>query len=181
MTSDSREKMIRATVDLLRERGYSGTSLGDVLARSGGPRGSIYHHFPGGKDELVTEALRRYTASIERRIAAPGSAVDTVRALLSAMREGLRATDFSHGCAVAAVVLDASSAAVGSPAAEALASWRSVLAGALVRDGFSTQRAARLATLVIAAFEGAIILSRADRDTAPLDAVEAELVALLRP
>ena len=73
MAGDSREAMIRATVDLLRERGYSGTSLGDVLARSGGPRGSIYHHFPGGKQELVTEALRRYGASLQRRIDAIAS------------------------------------------------------------------------------------------------------------
>src|SRR5262249_53906399 len=109
--NDSRENMIRATVDLLRERGYAGTSLGDILARSGGPRGSISHHFPGGKQELVTEALRRYAAGIRRRlvsVAETGSAVDLVRALLGAMRDGLRASDFAVGCAVAGVVLDLS-------------------------------------------------------------------------
>jgi AcrR family transcriptional regulator len=174
--------MIRATVDLLRERGYEGTSLGDVLARSGAPRGSIYHHFPGGKQELVAEALRRYAAGIRRRMAAvagSGSAVDILRALVDAMRDGLRASDFGVGCAVAGVVLDLVPDLLG-PAAEALASWQEVIATALVRDGVSPARARRLATVVIAAFEGAIILARARRDTTPLDAVEHELTVLLR-
>ena len=185
MAQDSRENMIRATVDLLRERGYSGTSLGDVLARSGGPRGSIYHHFPGGKQELVTEALRRYAAGIRRRLAAvaeTGSALEVVRALVGAMRDGLRASDYSVGCAVAGVVLDLApdlAPELVLPAAEALAQWRDVIATALVRDGFAPVRARRLATFVLAAFEGAIILSRAQRDTAPLDAVEQELSVLL--
>ena len=185
MSTDSRENMIRATVDLLRERGYAGTSLGDILARSGGPRGSIYHHFPGGKQELVTEALRRYAAGIRRRLAAvaeTGSGVDLVRALLGAMRDGLRASDYAVGCAVAGVVLDLAPDAKQSlltPAAEALDGWLDVIAGALIRDGHSKQRAHRLATLVLAAFEGAIILARAQRSTAPLDEVEQELAVLL--
>jgi AcrR family transcriptional regulator len=173
--------MIRATVDLLRERGYSGTSLGDVLVRSGGPRGSIYHHFPGGKQELVTEALKRYAAGIRRRIAAvaeTGTALEVVRALVGAMRDGLRASDYSVGCAIAGVVLDPAPELL-PPAAEALAQWREVIVTALVRDGFAPVRARRLATLVLAAFEGAIILSRAQRDTSPLDAVEQELSVLL--
>jgi len=183
--TDSREKMIRATVELLRERGYAGTSLGDILARSGGPRGSIYHHFPGGKQELVAEALRRYAAGIRRRLAAvaeTGSGVDMVRALLGAMRDGLRASDFSVGCAVAGVVLDLApdpDQALLTPAAEALHGWRDVIATALTRDGVAPARARRLATLVLAAFEGAIILARAHHDTAPLDEVEQELTVLL--
>jgi AcrR family transcriptional regulator len=64
---DSRDDMIRAAIELLCERGYAGTSFGDVLERSGAPRGSIYHHFPGGKQQLVTEAVQRYTAGVLRR------------------------------------------------------------------------------------------------------------------
>lgn len=185
MPTDSRENMIRATVDLLRERGYAGTSLGDILARSGGPRGSIYHHFPGGKQELVAEALRRYAAGIRRRLVAvaeTGSGVELVRALLGAMRDGLRASDFSVGCAVAGVVLDLApdpDLALLTPAAEALDGWRGVIATALTRDGIAKPRAQRLATLVLAAFEGAIILARAQRSTGPLDEVEQELTVLL--
>jgi len=183
--TDSRDNMIRATVDLLRERGYAGTSLGDILARSGGPRGSIYHHFPGGKQELVAEALRRYAAGIRRRLVAvaeTGSGVDLVRALVGAMRDGLRASDFSVGCAVAGVVLDLApdpDLALLTPAAKALDGWRSVIATALTRDGIAKPRAQRLATLVLAAFEGAIILARAQRSTGPLDEVEQELTVLL--
>src|SRR5690242_20447853 len=68
VASDSRERMVRAAVELFRERGYAATSFGDVLARSGAPRGSIYHHFPGGKEELAAEALSRYTAASTRAL-----------------------------------------------------------------------------------------------------------------
>jgi hypothetical protein len=86
------------------------------------------------------------------------------------------------GCAIAGVVLDLSpdlAPELAVPAAEALAQWRDVITTALVRDGFAPVRARRLATFVLAAFEGAIILARAQRDTAPLDAVEQELAVLL--
>jgi AcrR family transcriptional regulator len=177
--------MVQATIELLQQRGYAGTSFGDVMAASGAPRGSIYHHFPGGKQELVAEALRRYAAGIRRRLVAvaeTGSGVELVRALLGAMRDGLRASDFSVGCAVAGVVLDLApdpDLALLTPAAEALDGWRGVIATALTRDGMAKARAQRVATLVLAAFEGAIILARAQRSTGPLDEVEQELTVLL--
>lgn len=184
MATDSRDAMIRATVDLLRERGYAGTSLGDVLQRSGGPRGSIYHHFPGGKQELVAEAVRRFGNAIRRSIAAAaerGSGADTVAALLAGLRDGLLATDFGHGCAIAGVVLDLTPAEhdLLVPVAAALADWQAVLAQSFVRDGVAPERARRLAAFVLAAVEGGLILARAAKDITPLDDVATELAALL--
>ena len=69
MSLNSREKMIVAAQELLSERGYAGTSFGDVIERSGAPRGSIYHHFPEGKQQLVTEAVQRYAAGVLAAIA----------------------------------------------------------------------------------------------------------------
>jgi TetR/AcrR family transcriptional regulator, lmrAB and yxaGH operons repressor len=184
VASDSRDRMVRATIDLLRERGYAGTSFGDILERSGAPRGSIYHHFPGGKDELVAAALQRYAAGLRYvldQAVESGSALDAVRALFAAMRDGLRISSFTQGCAVAGVVLDLTEAdtALLAPATQALASWREVLVGAFARDGATPAQARRLAALVVAAAEGALILARADRDTAPIDDVAAELLARL--
>src|SRR5262245_44130196 len=88
-TRDSRDQMIRAAIELLSERGYAGTSFGDVIERSGAPRGSIYHHFPGGKQQLVTEAVQRYTAAILRALdaaAESGTAVDLVRVFVDVVR-----------------------------------------------------------------------------------------------
>ena len=172
--------MIRAAIDLLCERGYAGTSFGDVIERSGAPRGSIYHHFPGGKQQLVTEAVQRYTAGILRALdhaAESGGAVDLVRVFVDVVRSGLRASDFRRGCAIAAVTLDATpaDAALLELTAESFQAWRSRIAAAFRRDGATEARARRLATLVVAAVEGALILARAEHDVAPITDVGREL------
>ena len=180
MSVSSREKMIQAAQELLSERGYSGTSFGDVIERSGAPRGSIYHHFPGGKQQLVAEAVQRYAASVLASIAtadARGSSVDTVRIFVDLVRRGLRASDFRVGCAVAGVVLDATPSDVDLLAltADAFASWRTRLAAAFRRDGATEAKARRLATFVVASIEGAMMLARADRDITPVTDVGREL------
>ena len=185
MSVDSREKMIRAAQELLSERGYAGTSFGDVIERSGAPRGSIYHHFPGGKQQLVTEAVRRYAAAVLASIAAAdesGSAVDMVRIYVDVVRRGLRASDFRLGCAVAGVVLDTTPSDVEllSLAASSFASWRSRLAAAFRRDGATEAQARRLATLVVASVEGAMMLARAEHDVTPVTDVGHELEAHVR-
>jgi AcrR family transcriptional regulator len=174
--------MVRAAIQLFRERGYAATSFGDVLARSGAPRGSIYHHFPGGKEELAAEALRRYTATTVRALTAAverGSAVDAVRAFVTASRDALVASDYRQTCPIAGVALDLVPAdgALAGHVSEAFDRWREVLAGALRRDGVPAARARSVAAFVVAAAEGALLLGRADRSPAPVDAVVAELVA----
>jgi AcrR family transcriptional regulator len=177
---DSRDDMIRAAIELLCERGYAGTSFGDVLDRSGAPRGSIYHHFPGGKQQLVTEAVQRYTAGVLRALntaAESGGAVDLVRVFLDVVRSGLRASDFRRGCAIAAVTLDATpaDAALLALTAESFRAWRTRIAAAFRRDGATEARARRLATLVVAAVEGALMLARAEHDVGPITDVGREL------
>jgi TetR/AcrR family transcriptional repressor of lmrAB and yxaGH operons len=185
MSTESRDRMIRATIDLLSERGYAGTSFGDVIDRSGAPRGSIYHHFPGGKQQLVTEAVRRYADAILRRLAAAteaGSSVDTVRVFIDVVRSGLRASDFRLGCAIAGVTLDATpaDAALLGLAADAFRGWRTTLATAFRRDGATEAQARRLSTLVVASVEGALMLARAEQDVAPISDVGHELESYLR-
>ena len=68
MASDTRTRMLEATARLLRQRGYHGTSLNDILAASGAPRGSLYFHFPGGKDQLVIEVTRASVADVAARL-----------------------------------------------------------------------------------------------------------------
>jgi AcrR family transcriptional regulator len=185
MSLDSREKMILAAQELLSERGYAGTSFGDVIERSGAPRGSIYHHFPGGKQQLVTEAVQRYAAGVLAAIAKAdeaGSSVDTVRVFVDVVRRGLRASDFRLGCAIAGVVLDATPSDVELLAltSAAFQGWRVRLAGAFRRDGATEAQARRLATLVVASVEGAMMLARAERDVTPVVDVGHELEAHVR-
>jgi AcrR family transcriptional regulator len=174
--------MVRAAVELFRERGYAATSFGDVLARSGAPRGSIYHHFPGGKEELAAEALRRYTAASVRALRAAAenaSAAETVRVFVTASRDALIAGDYRRSCPIAGVALDLMPAdnALAALVTAAFDQWRDVLRGALERDGVPGPRATAVAALVVAAAEGALLLGRADRRPDPVDATIEELVA----
>jgi AcrR family transcriptional regulator len=173
--------MVRAAALLFQERGYAATSFQDVIARSGAPRGSIYHHFPGGKEELAIEALRWYserTTALMRQKMQEGTAVEAVAGFLAISREALRKSDFRAGCPVAGVALDLAEGddALHAAVAAAFEDWRGVLAAAFERDGATPAKARRLAAFVYAALEGALMLARAQRDLRPMDDVTAELL-----
>ncbi len=180
----TRQRMVLAAVELLRERGASAVTVDAVLARSGAPRGSVYHHFPGGRDELILAAVRHAADYITSRIDRTVESGDPVQALdgfVRFWRKTLRDTDYLAGCPVVAVAVDAhqdppEAAAV---AREVFGRWQDKLAGLLVNRGFSPARAARVASLMVAAIEGAVILCRAHRDDTPLDDVLSELKSLL--
>lgn len=176
--------MIRAAAQLFRERGYAATSFQDVIARSGAPRGSIYHHFPRGKEQLAEEALRLGGDRIARAMAtalAERGVPDAVVSFFDWMADRLRASDFRAGCEVAGVALDTSPAepALVAAASAAFARWREVLAEACVRAGATEAKAQRLAVFVISAMEGALILARVQHSTQPVSEVAAEVRAHL--
>ncbi len=111
MATDTRTRMIEATALLIRQRGYHGTSLNDILSASGAPRGSLYFHFPGGKDQLVIEVTRASVADVTERLGAalleePDPAV-AVHHIYQSVARMLEDNEFSLGCPVAPVVLDA--------------------------------------------------------------------------
>lgn len=182
--SDTRARMLASTAALMREHGASATSLDDVLAHSGAPRGSIYHHFPGGRAQLVEEAVRLAGAAGEQVITDSGdnTALGTFDAFLAGWRVNLRDSDYRAGCPVLAVAVEADPDApqLTVAARDAFASWRDGLAVLLRADGVTPARARRLATLVVAAIEGAVALARVEQSLQPLDDAGAELRALIR-
>lgn len=177
--SGTREKMLVAAVELMRERGAGSVTVDAVLARSQTPRGSVYHHFPGGRAELVRAALIRAGDTIATIIegAADRGALGALRFFGEFWTAILRAADFTAGCPVV------SAAVGGSPdddalvpvVAEIFARWHTGLVATLTADGVPAERAESLATLAVAAMEGAVVLCRVHRSTDPLDAVVAEL------
>jgi len=181
--SDARQKMIESAAVLFRERGVQGTSFADVLAHSGAPRGSIYHHFRGGKTQLAEETTRWAGEFIVAGTVAALAESDPVAALDGLRRwwtTVLRSSDYAAGCVIVAATLEgAREPAVRDAAAEAFRSWEAVLAQALRDRGVATARARSVATLVIAAIEGAVVLSRAQRSTTPLERVTDELQGLV--
>lgn len=175
-----RERMIRSAALLVREQGARATSIDDVLAHSGAPRGSVYHHFPGGREELLREATAFAGAMVARRMLREDGPLPAFDALCTDYRSQLLATDYRAGCPVVAVAVEAGEdGPVRDEAGAVFGRWSSLLARGLRDRGAEPGHAARLADLVIAGLEGGIVLSRARRDITPFDHVSAELRALL--
>lgn len=171
-----RDRMIVSATLLMRERGVEATSLRDVIDRSGAPRGSIYHHFPGGKAELIEAATRyagEFTAAGLVAALADGDPRRAVRMFTDTWVELLGDSDFGEGCPIVAATLEGPATARRA-AADAFDAWESQIARSLVPHA-GPERAASIATLVIAAIEGAVVLARAQRSTAPVERVAAEL------
>lgn len=177
--------MIRTAASLFRAQGYHATGLNQVLAEGDLPKGSLYFHFPGGKEQLAVESLRLSGEELGNGIAAalastpePAAALERVLALLG---EHLVATDFREGCPVATVALDAAaqSEPIRAACADVYDSWQELVARHLRTAGVPDPDG--LATVLIAAVEGAILLARTQRDVTPLQTVGTRLRALLAP
>src|SRR4051812_29620967 len=180
---DPRARMIDSAAELFRERGVHGTSFSDVLERSGAPRGSLYHWFPGGKAELAEEATRYAGEVIAAGLAAALDEKDpaaAIRGFARLYRRILRESDFAAGCPVVSATLEGDrSPGARDAAGAAFASWQKLLADALARRGVEPERAMSVATLAIAAIEGGIVLARAERSVEPLERVVGEVEALV--
>ena len=176
-----RERMIVSTALLVRERGARATSLDAVLEHSGAPRGSVYHHFPGGREQLLREATDYAGEYVARRLerTAPEDPLAAVDILLDEYRESLLASDFRAGCPVVAVAVE--TAEEGPDLREhvvaAFDRWRQIFARGFAASGIDVARSVELALLVVSGFEGALILSRAYRDLAPLENMRREIRA----
>jgi AcrR family transcriptional regulator len=173
--------MVTSAALLIREKGARATSIDDVLAHSGAPRGSVYHHFPGGRDQLLREATDFAGEYVAARIDRAESALELLDSLIEEYGQQLVRSDFRAGCPVVAVAIEA-----GDPgsdlhqhAAAAFAGWQALLAERLTAEGVDATRADELAVMVIAAVEGALVMARARRGPEPLESVHRQLRALL--
>ncbi len=182
--SDSRERMVRSAIRLLRRHGAGATTIDRVLADSGAPRGSVYHHFPGGRNQLIDEAVTRAGASMHDIIDATQRAPDPVVAVddfFALFRQRLVDGAFRSGCPIVAAAVAANDDApeLTQRAGAVFEDWQDRFTALFRRHGLPEDRSRRLAALVIAAWEGAVLLCRAQQAAAPMDAVSAEIHELL--
>ena len=178
-----RDRMVVGAAELLSRAGLAEASFRNVVAHTGAPRGSIYHHFPNGKDELVDEAMRyiggRLIGAL-RRVPVDGPG-DVVVAFAGLFRRLLVDSTFEAGCAVAAVLsTSAPGTTTSTAAAHVFRSWRAELEAMLGRAGVPEGRRPALAIVTVATVEGALVLARADGDVASFDAAVEQLVALVQ-
>lgn len=184
--TDSKEKTLAAAARLFTEQGYHGTALHDILAAGGAPRGSLYFHFPRGKEEIGEAALAAssavVSAFIAETLARAVSLEDFVRGLARGMAANLEASDFRAGCPIATTALEtaAQSDALGRAARDAFGGWRDQIARGLVQFGAPASGAEGLATMVLSQLEGALLLARTLRNIAPMRHAEGAVALLVR-
>lgn len=179
--TDTRQRMLDTAAVLFQTQGYHATGLTQLTTAGGAPKGSLYFHFPGGKEQLAAEAVRLSsdrTGEMLRAVVAaapdPATGIDRVVDFLA---EILTESDFQRGCPLATVALDvaAESPVIREACSDGYLSWHGTLADYLARQGLPAERADGLATVVLATIEGGLLLARTQRDVAPLRAIATHL------
>jgi TetR/AcrR family transcriptional regulator, lmrAB and yxaGH operons repressor len=181
--TDSKDRMIAAARRLFREHGYFGTALSEVVAESSAPRGSLYFHFPGGKEELATEVALVHAADsiahINRCAGTAGTAAELIAAFVGRSRDELVASGYREGCAIAPIVIESTpaSAQLSDTTRRGFQDVIATLSARLAEKGIADERAPQLALNAVTAMEGALIMSRVLRSPEPFDAAIAQLTA----
>ena len=175
--SPARARMVASAATLIRERGVHGTGLREVVARSGGPRGSLGRFFPGGKTQLVTEAidvaLAELFGDLGHKLGDAETFPEAIRVIVAPWRRLLVDHNFALGCPLAATICDAAdNDSLRAHVSESFNGWRAQVADTYRRFGAPPAEAEAHATVLMAALEGALILARAQRSIEPLDTVE---------
>jgi TetR/AcrR family transcriptional repressor of lmrAB and yxaGH operons len=181
--TDSKDRMIASARRLFREHGYLGTALSDVVTESAAPRGSIYFHFPGGKEELASEVSLLHAgdhiAHINRAAATTNTAGQLIEAFIGRIRDELISSDYREGCAMAPFVIESTAASdqLGDATRRGFQDMIATLAARLTEKDVSESRATQLATHAWSSVEGALILSRVLHSPEPFDLAIAQLAA----
>lgn len=181
----TRDQIIETTSQLIELQGYHATGLNQIVAESGAPKGSLYHYFPDGKDEMVEEAIARSRDAIARRLQegmnAYPSAKEAVPAFLRTLAHYVHASGYQAGGPITAVAVEVASTnqRLNAACRQAYRRWQGIIEQKLLADGCDAVRAKRLGRFTIAMFEGAILLSRSEQNVTPLLDAATELAVLL--
>lgn len=185
MPAQHRQAIVRAAVALFRKQGFAATGLSEILERSGAPKGSLYHYFPGGKAELGEAAVRQAGATVTHTLSQlrgeASGAAEMIRRYVDLLATWMKKSNWRDGCPIVTTLLETAHDLVPVAAAgrEALADWAEVLAAALQSEGVDPARARRLARFAISALEGALVQAKVEQDEAALLEARDELSALM--
>jgi TetR/AcrR family transcriptional regulator, lmrAB and yxaGH operons repressor len=184
--TDSKGKTLAAAASLFRQQGYHGTALQDILAAGGSPRGSLYFHFPKGKEEIGVAALTLAGEAVRQAIATAAETSENAEIFLTRVARGMAAdlekSGYREGCPIATTALETSaqSEALGAATRSAFQKWELEIKRGLFRFGISAGDADITATLALSQLEGALLLARTYRSLEPLRRAEIGLKILLR-
>lgn len=184
--TDAKDLMARAAAELFQRQGYHGTGLAEIIAQSGAPKGSIYHHFPGGKDDLAKHALMLagddISALVARCFVNDDSFEAGVGRLAEALAQWFDNSGQGNGCPIAAVLIDAAadSRLLRDLCGSIFADWAKLAASQARENGFEPAQAEALGRCTVTAMEGAWILARASNTSAPFEDAHAMVIAYVK-
>jgi TetR/AcrR family transcriptional repressor of lmrAB and yxaGH operons len=186
-SAHTRDRLIATTQELMQRQGYHATGLNQIVDESQAPKGSLYHYFPGGKEELAVTALRQSATELEALLRSAVNNSPDTRSAFHCMGayviEKLKTTSFAQACPISTVALETAhqSDALQAVCSEAFAAMQGVMAEGFRRDGYSDTQATELAMLLICSYLGSLVLSRTHQTTAPIESVVQTLGSLLPP
>jgi AcrR family transcriptional regulator len=186
MAAETKERIVQRSAELFRRQGFAGTGVKQIVAEASAPFGSLYHFFPGGKEQLGEEVIRSSGAIYGQLIDAffePGAdPVAATRNFFAGAAATVRESDYADACPIATVALEVSSTnePMRRACAEVFQSWVDAAAGRLAEAGLPRRRARELAFSMLASLEGAFVLSRALRSTEPIEIAGASATAAVR-
>jgi TetR/AcrR family transcriptional repressor of lmrAB and yxaGH operons len=175
--TDTRRRMLESAADLFHTQGYHATGLNQLVSTGGAPKGSLYFHFPGGKEQLAAEAveisgarLRDLLRQLLDNARDPGAGIGAV---VNALAKNLVESDYRRGCPIATVAMDAGteSELIRDACTGGYSSWQKTIAEYLAGQGIEANRAAELSMIALSSIEGALLLAKLKRDVAPLRTV----------
>jgi len=174
-----KDGLVRTAMRLFRRQGYASSGLQQILAESKAPRGSLYHYFPGGKEELGEAAVTLAATLMGEMLADLASRHKTPEAFVKAycrtMAKWMEESDFRSGCPIATTMLETAPHAPGLTKAgvAALDHWIDIIAPVFRAKGVSAKDGRAKAQLLIAAMEGALLIARIRQSPAPINDIAA--------
>lgn len=183
--ASTRNQIIEKTCELLELQGYHATGLNQIIKESGSPKGSLYYHFPGGKEELAVEAISRVGEIVLKRISDNLAKIDdpseAIRSFIANIAVNVEQSGFRAGGPITTIAMEtaATSETLRQTCDRIYTEWQACFADKLRSGGIAPDRSDRMATLIIAAIEGGVILCRTNRSATPLVRVAAEIGTLV--
>jgi TetR/AcrR family transcriptional regulator, lmrAB and yxaGH operons repressor len=185
MMVSTRDQIIETTCDLLELQGYHATGLNQIIKESGSPKGSLYYHFPGGKEELAVEAVSHVGKIVLGRIKANLARVDdsaeSIRTFIKIIGLNVERSGFRAGGPITTIAMEtaSTSSALRQECQRIYGEWQDAFATKLTVGGMQDARAKRMSRLIIAAIEGGVILCRTSQSREPLEMVGDEIYELV--
>ena len=183
--SNAREQILQATCDLMEKQGYHGTGLNEIVKESGAPKGSLYHYFPDGKEQIASEAViqsgKATAQRIQNGVSGSNNAAKSIYDFVLNIADHVESSGFAAGSPLTAVAMETAtqSERINLACREAYILLETAFKEKLLESGFTKVKADELGTFITAAIEGGIILSRTYHSGNPLRTVAKNLKVLL--